>query len=427
MIFGMGILQKTNVSCASKLNKMDKNMNTKNILVSFLAVVAVFALVATVSAVDIADITTVKVNDVTLSQTNLSSNQVIQASDEIAVRVYFDALESDKDVTVTVTLDTGKEKVEAQTSSFRVSNGSSYVKAVVVKVPYELRDELFDDVSLEIEIEGKDYDYTEEYNFIVERSQYAFEIKSVSADQELKAGETFPVDVVVRNTGYYDLRDVYVTVSIPDLGVEKTGYFDDLFAIDGYKNYAEDETANDDDDYEDTVSGTLYLEVPQDAKSGIYNLEVSAKNDDTTSKKTIQIVVDNDFDSTVFKSGNSLWIVNPTNNVLGYRIIPESPASVSESVVFVPAGSSTSVEVLANADGDYNFDVNVFAMNGDLVETVNFTGTDGTSNTEDSDTTDPIVILTVILAIIFVVLLVVLIVLIGKKPEKSGEFGESYY
>ena len=244
----------------------------------------------------------------------------------------------------------------------------------------------------------------------------------MTADQELKAGETFPVEVVVKNTGYYDLRDVYVTVSVADLGIEKTGYFDDLFAMDGVND-----KANDDDDYDDTVSGSLYLEIPQDAKSGIYTLEVSASNDDTTSKKTIQIVVDNDFDSTVFKSGNSLWIVNPTNNVLGYRIVPESPASVSESVVFVPAGSSAEVAVMTNAEGEYNFDVNVFAMNGDLVETVNFTGEDGTSNTEDSDTTDPIVILTVILAIIFVVLLVVLIVLIGKKPEKSGEFGESYY
>ena len=99
----------------------------------------------------------------------------------------------------------------------------------------------------------------------------------------------------------------------------------------------EKEEPHEDDDYEDTVSGSLYLEIPQDAKSGIYTLEVSASNDDATSKKTIQIVVDNDFDSTVFKSGNSLWIVNPTNNVLGYRIVPESPASVSESVVFVPA------------------------------------------------------------------------------------------
>jgi preprotein translocase subunit SecG len=40
---------------------------------------------------------------------------------------------------------------------------------------------------------------------------------------------------------------------------------------------------------------------------------------------------------------------------------------------------------------------------------------------------NPIVVLTVVLAIIFLVLLVVLIVLIGRKPQKSEEYGESYY
>jgi preprotein translocase subunit SecG len=62
-------------------------------------------------------------------------------------------------------------------------------------------------------------------------------------------------------------------------------------------------------------------------------------------------------------------------------------------------------------------------MNGDVVESFTF------SSTEDvkASMSDPVVVLTVILAIVFVVLLIVLIVLIGKKPEKSEDFGESYY
>ncbi|MBI2044786.1 hypothetical protein HYT23_01895 [Candidatus Pacearchaeota archaeon] len=405
---------------------MDKKMNTKNLLVSFLAVVAVLALVATVSATELATVTNVKINDVSLFTAPGNPDQVIQAGDEIAVRVYFDALESDRDVTVTVTLDTGKEKAEASTSSFRVADGSSYTKGVVVKVPYELKDDPFDDVTLEVEIEGKDFDSSVEYAFVVERPQYAFEIKSVSTDQQLSAGETFPVEFVVKNIGYYDLDDTYVTVSIPELKVQKSGYFDDLLAMDGEDDNG-DECDDDDQGCDDTVSGKLYLELPQDAKSGVYNLEVKVQNDDATLTKAMQVVVDNNFDSTVFKSGNSLWIVNPTNNVLGYRVVAESPASVTESIVFVPAGASTEVEVMPNAEGEYSFDVNVFSMSGDLVETVNFSGDGESSDSNDSDTTDPIVILTVILAIIFVVLLVVLIVLIGKKPEKSSEFGESYY
>jgi len=63
----------------------------------------------------------------------------------------------------------------------------------------------------------------------------------------------------------------------------------------------------------------------------------------------------------------------------------------------------------------------VFSLNGELLYVVNMT------KSVDSGSSSPIVALTVILAIIFVVLLVVLIVLMGKKPEKSEEFGESYY
>jgi hypothetical protein len=147
-----------------------------------------------------------------------------------------------------------------------------------------------------------------------------------------------------------------------------------------------------------------------------------------TSNKAVQVVVDNAFESTVYKSGNSVWIVNPTDSVVGYRIVAESPASVSESMVFVAAGSSKSIAVEPNAEGEYSFEVGVFNLKGDLVETITFSGNaSGVEASDDKTGTNPIVILTVILAIIFIVLLVVLIVLLGKKPEKSGEFGESYY
>ena len=122
-----------------------------------------------------------------------------------------------------------------------------------------------------------------------------------------------------------------------------------------------------------------------------------------------------------------MLIVNPTNDVVVYRLVPESTnavaVSVSESLVAVPAGSSKTVTVTADANvaGTQTYAVDVFSADGALVERVNF------ATTEDGGVTSPIVVLTVILAIIFIVLLVVLIVLIGKKPEKSEEFGESYY
>ncbi|MCK4552592.1 hypothetical protein KAT80_00105, partial [Candidatus Pacearchaeota archaeon] len=219
---------------------------------------------------------------------------------------------------------------------------------------------------------------------------------------------------------YNDLDDLYVTASISALGIEKTSYFGDLVPLeDG--DCANDAicnawgVANEDD--EDTVSGRIFLKIPFDVESGIYTLEVKVTNDDVTLDKVKQIVIENDFETTIFASGNDLWIVNPTNKVVGYKIVAES-ADVSESVVFVAAGSSKVIKV--SPDGEAK--VNIFTMNGELVSTVTFD-----SEAKLDSVSNSVVILTVILAIVFLVLLVVLIVLITKKPEKTDEFGESYY
>jgi len=84
----------------------------------------------------------------------------------------------------------------------------------------------------------------------------------------------------------------------------------------------------------------------------------------------------------------------------------------------VAAGSSKVIKVSPESGAK----VNVFTINGELVSTVTFD-----SKIESDSVSNSVVILTVILAIVFLVLLVVLIVLITKKPEKTDEFGESYY
>jgi preprotein translocase subunit SecG len=133
--------------------------------------------------------------------------------------------------------------------------------------------------------------------------------------------------------------------------------------------------------------------------------------------KAKQIVVENELTESVIKSGNDLILVNPTNKLKVYKVIPESPATVNENTVVVSAGSSRIVTV--NPNSAESFSVSVFSGEN-LVGTVEFTNI-------ESQVTSSIVVLTVILAIIFVVLLVVLIVLLTKKPEKDEEFSESYY
>ncbi len=406
-------------------------MRSKNFLVFFLTIVSVLFLVNTVSAADIADIYSVKINGIQALYEDVS----IIAGETITIKVYFDAWEDASDIRIKAELEGEKVDVSTRTGPFDTEDGYRYKKTLTLKVPYELKDQVSDDVTLTIKIWNGEYKTEEEIVLRVQRPSYSADIMSISVSQTAEAGETLPINIVLKNIGYNDLDDMYVTVKIPSLGIERTSYFGDLVAVE----YCEDDDNYCHDDDTDTTSGRFYLQIPYDVKSGIYTIEVDASNGDLIMSESAQIVIQNDFStgnvivSSLRKNGAvggdieySLLIANPTNKLKAYRIVSESSgelsSSVSQSVIAIPAGSSKTVTITANAGstGEYDFDVHIFSGEK-LVESVTLT-----ANVSGSSLT-PIVVLTIVLTIIFLVLLVVLIVLLGKKPEKSEEFGESYY
>ena len=424
---------------------MMAKMNTKKLLVSICTIAIALFLVATVSAGSLYDYDVSSGTPITSSPSSLADNTIIEvdginvlnnpsvvAGETVAVKVSFTALEDATDVRVKAEIEGDKDSVDAVTKSFDVESGFTYKKTLTIEVPFELKDKTSDNVTLTIRIWNGDFESEyEDLTIRVQRPSYNLVVKSVSTTQSVDAGETFPVDIVLKNMGYNDLEDVYVTVRIPALSVERTSYFGDLVPM---------ESCSDDDDCDedDTVSGRLFLEVPYTAEAGVYTLEVEVTNDDVTSKVAKQIIIENDLSENVIvmTSGKtvavgedaeySLLLVNPTNSLKVYKIVAESngdlSSSVESTVVAVPAGSSKTVTVTAKAasEGEYNFNVNV--LSGEkLVSQV------ALSLKAEGKAVNPIVVLTVVLAIIFLVLLVVLIVLISKKPQKSEEFGESYY
>ena len=401
-----------------KLNMMD----TKKILVSFLTIMTVLLLVTGVSAVtsELVTINSVKVNGISDS---LNEDISVIAGERISVEVEFESLENTSDVRIEVELQGTKVDSEAEVFVGDVETGKKYIRTLTLRVPYELKDEVSDDLSLDIKVWNGDF--KTEYAEIVlrvQRPSYNVAVMSIGTSQTIDAGETFPVDIVLKNIGYNKLDDLYVTVKIPALGLEKTDFFGDLIAVEcdddlsNEENYGVDITRKCDEDDKDTVRGRIFLEMPYNAESGIYSLEVEVSNEDLTLSEVKQIAVKNELPGSVIKSGNELILVNPTNKLKVYRVLPESPATVSENVVVVPAGSSRTVTV--SSDSTESFVVDVFSGEN-LVGTVEFSGM-------KSESSNAVIVLTVILAIIFMVLLVALIVLVTKKPEKE-EFGESYY
>ncbi len=403
--------------------------NTKKLLVSFVMLFSVLFLAVAVSAAPIGTITNVEVDGL-----NVNSNPAIVVGDAIDVRVDFNSLVNASDVTVEVKIEGNKKDVEAQTRNFDVETGKEYSRTLKLDVPFDLKDELSGTVDLTVEVSGDGFKTTSVYTLSVQRESFNANILSVSVPQNIKAGENFPVDIVIKNIGYNNLDDLFVTAKISVLGIERTAFFGDLVALEcdksltSVENYGVDVARKCNEDNSDTLTGRIFLQAPYDAKSGSYALSVSTENEDTMSSKTTQIVIGNDFSSGTFLvSGSQLLVVNPTNEVVVYRLVPASTngvsVSLSENLIAVPAGSSKAVTVnaVSSAAETQIYSVNVFSADGKLVEVVNFSTT-----TQGKSISSPVVVLTVILAIIFVILLVVLIVLIGKKPEKE-EFGESYY
>lgn len=409
--------------------QMRYKMNTKNLLVSFVMILGVLFLAVAVSAAPIGSITNVEVDGL-----NVAANPAIVVGSNLDVRVDFNSSVNASDVTVEVEIEGDKKDVNAETRTFDVETGKSYSKTLSLDVPFDLKDELSGTVDLIVTVSGDGFKSTSTYALSVQRESYSANILSVSVPQAVKAGETFPVDIVVKNIGYNNLDDLFVTAKISALGVERTAFFGDLVALEcdedftSVQNYGVNVTRKCNEDDGDTLTGRIFLQAPYSAKAGDYAVTVDVENDDTASSKAAQVAIRNAFSSGNFiVSGNQLLVVNPTNEVAVYRLIPELSnglsVSVSESLVAVPAGSSKSVTVSATSAGSdaQTFSVNVFSADGKLLDVVSFS-----SAVQAKGVSSPIVVLTVILAIIFVILLVVLIVLIGKKPEKE-EFGESYY
>ena len=372
-------------------------MKSNKLLVSFAVIASVLFLMSTVVAAEITDDYTVSVRDNVVGANDVIS---VVEGETIPIKVVFTSDIDASDVKIEAEIEGYKVDVEDETTPFDVEDGKRYSNILSLKIPHNLKDEISEDATLEIKVYNKD-DKTElaDIELRVQRESYNADVMSISTTQSAETGKLFPVDVVLKNKGYNNLDDMYVTVRIADLDVERTSYFGDLVAL---------KDSNDDDDT-DTVSGRIYLQIPDNAKAGTYTLEVEVENEDTNAVETKEVYVDA-LEETLIKSGKDLIVVNPTNKLKVYKVV----SADAESFVVVPAGSSRTVKTTTS--GEYNvFD------GADLVGNVVF----GDGQTS-SDGTNPIAILTVVLAIVFIVLLIVLFVLIGKKPE-SEEFGESYY
>ena len=412
-----------------------KNMKRNLLLVPFIVVLALMA-VGFASA-DLADYIDTEFNGVEL---NMNVDTMAGAvNDVIPVRVTFRAYDDAEDVKVKVYMEGHRDDVSASTGRFDIEDGKTYTKLLSLRLPSDA-DDLSEEYTLYVEIVSKNDRSEEMYTVSMQRDSYTFEILSVDYSSKVSANDVFPVFVVVKNSGYNRMDDAYVVVSIPALGVSTRGYVGDMVPTERCSLYENDDDeiviSNCDDDDEDSVEKVVYLKIPTDVESGVYELEVRVYNDDAEIVESKLISVGDSVSNVVLaavknkdlNAGDTvtyeLIVVNSADSVKVFSVSSSSGDALSvsvPSVITVGSDSSETVSIVVTAASDAPVGTYTFSVDVDGKQTVFGANVVGESSSAS------VVALTVVLVIIFVVLLAVLVVLLTRKEAPMEEVETSYY
>ncbi|MBP7708116.1 hypothetical protein KA107_00385 [Candidatus Pacearchaeota archaeon] len=398
-------------------------------MIALVAVLAVFMFGLSSAATVVSSEAIVSVDGIELNHQHNNLTLATFAGETVPVRVYFTAVSDAKDVKVEVELSSGNYDSSDSFFVGNVINDSRVYRTGVMNIdlPANLKDTT-KDLYLRVTITADGFNtYSTEYAINVQRNSYQLDVLSLDFDNTVSAGQTVPVSVVIKNRGFENSDDGFVTVSIPELGISAKGYFGDLVAI---------EDCSDDCNKDDSVMKVLNLRIPDNAKAGVYNMVVKVYDAESVTTVTDAIKVDGSVATQVvttqssqdIKTGETktydLILVNSGDNVAVYRLSAVSGSELSVSVptvVTVDAGSSKTVQVTVTAASDADKGVYPFIVD------VNGDRTTFNANVTGNSLSVSTIALTVVLVIVFVVLLVVLIVLLTKKDKPAEEVETSYY
>lgn len=404
----------------------------KAILVSILAIFVLLAATC-VSAVSVEGLT--ESFELTVNGAEVTGPSMgIEAGKIVNLKVVFQATEPgiEHDVKLKAWIDGYRSDISDSTGRFELVEGRVYSRYLSLEVPSDI--DLTEEYNLIVRLSNKDKSFQKEYDLTLQRESYNLEILCVEIPQKTTPGSRIAVDVVLKNRGMHELEDIFAIARIADLGVERKIYFGDLTP--------EDEC--DDCDNEDSAERTIYLSIPDDAKSGVYALEVEAYNVDSEHTVKKNLIISGEGEISEVLSGVTsraieigkevsydLVIVNSGNKLKVYSLTPEEAKGLIvevEPLVTVPADSSQTVKVKVRAtesaeEGTHLVGINI-ESDGELVKQVSFS-----ANVEKPtrEARSSVVVLTIILAIVFVVLLIILIVLLTRKPAALPESEETSY
>lgn len=261
----------------------------------------------------------------------------LERDSQLSVKVVFKAEKDLSNVKLHAWINGYRKELEARTGEFDVFKGNLYSKTLFIDIPYDI--DARDTYTLYVKLEGKkEFTGVDEakINMNVQRIANILDILSVdlydrNRNNVFNAGSTIYADVVVKNRGNHKADDVYVKVSIKELGISRNVYLGDLEAYDNHYAHNND----------DTKRVTIALTLPTNTATGVYTLEIEAYNSDLRDKETREIVIERALAKNV-------------------EIIPQ----VTEANVRTGATAQYSLLVSNTGETGENFIVEVLGANG---------------------------------------------------------------
>jgi len=263
--------------------------------------------------------------------------------------------------------------------------------------------------------------------------------------REVKAGEIFQANIGVKNLGHKNEEDVKITVSIPELGLSTRS---DRFDLYTEEEYLEDRF--DDDDFHYKLYRTLFIPIPLNTISGVYDVEVEVEYDDgdKSDREVYSLTVSSGVapsDAVISVADTSeqmtrgkgavykLMFANLGNQAGTYTIEVSGvsgwgTARVDPQTVTVGADETREVFIFVSADENANLgseDFNVKVKTGNSV-VKEFDLTANIVGATASDIVDVKDGLQIGFLILLVILVILGIILVAKKLGKNGKEEEPF-
>ncbi len=243
-------------------------------LFSLLAVLIIGVLMSSMAFAAVYNIEFVKVNGDEVKESTTNFVLDVDRGDELDVKVRLNSDLNLTDVQVEAVLRgiDSREKVDDITDTFDMKSGVSYTKTLSLPLINKIDQ---DQYLLRIRVSDRNNPANETtYKLDIGTERHDVEVRDVvlSPSTEVKAGRALLVTVRVNNRGEKDEDGVKVVVSIPDLGVSAADFIDELEA--------------EDKDDDQATTEEMFLRIPDNAKTGEYEVVVDVFFDDLDKKNS---------------------------------------------------------------------------------------------------------------------------------------------